>query len=60
MSRSCMKTPSCHVVTNQCHFKKLFNWRLRRIVPIDEEQGVSSIPDVCVSRRASESWGVDD
>lgn len=60
MSRSRKKTPSCHVITKQSDFKKIFNRRLRRNFVVDEYEGVSAIPDGNAYRRMNESYDIDD
>lgn len=59
MSRSCKKTPCCHIVKKDPWYKRWFNRRLRRR-PVDWAEGVSSMPDGGAYRRANESWLIDD
>lgn len=60
MSRSRKKTPSCHVIAKQSDFKKIFNRRLRRNFVMDENEGVSAIPDGNAYRRMNESYNIDN
>lgn len=53
MSRSCKKTPSCHVVKRDGWYKKHYNRKLRRAHKLD-------IPSGNAYRKMNEPWNIDD